>query len=472
MSVREPESRLRAARVRTLSIALLCGLALAPHGVAEEAPERTLDALVGALAADTVPARRAAAHALWLRRSETEPYAVAIAAGLRDDDPYVRTTCAGVLRARLFRTPDAVPGVAEALADARVDVRRTASELLPWAYSQVEAVRDVVARALGDDDPEVRMHAARGLAMLPPERAAPVLSALHDRRSDPEPAVRAATLHALCKLDPNQGPASAAAALDDESATVREEALRALLLPGRAPEASVDLVCRLLQGDENEPVRRRAALLLSQYGAAADTAVPALIRAWNEDTLPVRITATRSLALLAPLDARALPTLSEALWDDSPWIVRGAASGLAAVGPEAAPYAPDLCHVLRAVDDSGARHGAAIALARVLEPLVHEARDALEEAADHRGDAVHVSAAASLVRLFGDTARLQQLVDALGSESHALTAAHALRALGPLARPALPALERLDLDPGSVQGAVIAETVAELRAAKTESGGR
>jgi succinate dehydrogenase/fumarate reductase flavoprotein subunit/HEAT repeat protein len=238
-------------------------------------------------------------------------YAPALFAALSDADATVRRTSAEGIRELVEVLPDPA-GVAEYLSSADTVVRAAAVYLLaarraghagqyrraiedPDHRVRIEAVRalvsvddvDGVVRATGDDNREVRIAAAAGLATL--GGGAGAVRALV---GDPDPLVRAAALTALGELGCGDGVLDAIQqALRAPAWQVRVGAARALA--GAAAEAAVPRLSAALT-DAHLDVRKAAVLSLTRWadGPAARDALRAALKDSDAD---VRAYARRAL---------------------------------------------------------------------------------------------------------------------------------------------------------------------------------
>jgi len=163
---------------------------------------------------------------------------------------------------------------------------------LAWAAEseQPRSAATELAKALRDEDPNVRLDAAKALGRL-----------------------GAAAREAVPAL---------AQALQDDDARVREEAAGTLARVGSPHAVPAIPALIAILSDENPRVRGMAALALGTMGAAAKEAVPALVKAaWVPDRDPrtggiyaARIMVIKALRKIAGPEA--LPTLSKLARDE------------------------------------------------------------------------------------------------------------------------------------------------------------
>ncbi|MGW6980022.1 fumarate reductase/succinate dehydrogenase flavoprotein subunit [Streptomyces sp. NPDC054932] len=283
----------------------------APHGsgssprilellaLAEESPD--LAALTPYLA-DPDPAVRAAAVAAL---GETVPAGAgpALAARLADEDPVVRAAAAAALRELV----EVLPGGPELGAGLRAALAVPDPAVHSAALEALRALRlgdaGLYAASLADADPEVRIHAVRGLVSVD---AVPELAAA---AADPAREVRVAVAKGLASVHA-PAPAPLDPLLADADPLVRGAALAALARAGCPAGYAGTAVAAL--GDAAWQVRSGAAAALA--AAAAGVAVPALAGALADRNADVRKAAV--LSLLAHRDtAEARAALATAVTD-------------------------------------------------------------------------------------------------------------------------------------------------------------
>jgi succinate dehydrogenase/fumarate reductase flavoprotein subunit/HEAT repeat protein len=244
-------------------------------------------------------------------------YAPALFAALDDTDASVRRTSADGIRELVEVLPD--PAHARAYLGSRDTVVRAAAVYLlaarragdagqyrsalsdPDHRVRIEAVRalvsvddvDGVVAATGDENREVRIAAAAGLATLGDgSQGSRAVSALV---ADPDPLVRAAALAALGELGCSASEfAAVEKALQAPAWQVRVGAVRAL--SGAVPELSVPAISGLAQAvaDAHLDVRKAAVLSLTRWAAEA-AAHDALSTALKDSDADVRAYARRAL---------------------------------------------------------------------------------------------------------------------------------------------------------------------------------
>lgn len=292
------------------------------------------------------------------RDADVAAYALTLA--MRDENHLVRVIAAGAL-ARLGRTH--LPTLLLAL-------RNDASD----------DVRAAVAAAL----PDTRASNAEILA--------PLTLALQDHSE----IVRAKAIVALERLGPAALPAVRRAALD-ESSLVRSVAdAAAKRIRDAASDSSADNPARardlVSQLQSSSPYERAiAAQELGKSRTLAQTALPALTRALDDDDSLVRVAATGALRSCG---AQALNPLRKALRDKDASVRAVAAEGLGRLGRHALPALPDLANAL-----SDRELGVRISAVSALERLGPQATSSIRAALNDRDWFVRKRAAEALDKL-------------------------------------------------------------------------
>ena len=246
----------------------------------ENLPDGYSGVLLAALGDSDADVRHAGAEGLR-ELVEVIPDPENVAEHLNSPDPVVRAVAVHLLSSR--RAGDGVQ-YRNGLADADHRVR-------------IEAVRalvsiddaDGVAAAAADENREVRIGAANGLATLR-SGADAVRALVHDS----DPLVRAAALGALASVGCEDNDlADVQRALTESAWQVREGAARALA--GATPAAAVPTLARAL-ADQHLDVRKAAVLTLTQWAASEPAARDALGLALEDGDADVRAYARRALA--------------------------------------------------------------------------------------------------------------------------------------------------------------------------------
>jgi HEAT repeat protein/lysophospholipase L1-like esterase len=195
----------------------------------------------------------------------------------------------------------------------------------------------LAARLRSDDEPGVRMASARALGEIGARGSAPQLfEALHD----PSESVRAAAASALNRIGPTADDVPAlSAALASPDRYVAGFAAWSLGNIGAAAEPAVPQLVKALARDELNAVVAGA---LARIGPAAGAAVPELVRALGSEDDARRFRAARTLGRIGPPAAAAVGPLTTALGDSSSVVRSHAARALGRIGPAAKPAAAAL----------------------------------------------------------------------------------------------------------------------------------
>jgi HEAT repeat protein len=254
-----------------------------------------------------------------------------------------------------------------------------------WALARVhpedkdlrrQATEQLVAR-LTDQDPFVRVAAARALAALPPapeitipiwERAmkgadaTTVRYALDALASLGAPAVprlvdilekhqelRVEAAYTLGQMGPVAAAATDALAklIADKDVNLATEATLALGKIGPAAKSAVPALCAALQ-QKGETNAHAIILALGEIGPQAAVAEPLVLKAMDSKDRSLAVIAARTLTQIQPPSsssqtaAKAVPVLVAGLGDPLPETRKAAAESLAALGPLAREAAPAL----------------------------------------------------------------------------------------------------------------------------------
>ncbi len=391
-----------------------------------------------------------------------------------------------------------IPPLIEALKDPETEVRVAAAEALGLfgdvaakSQSGQEAVRNAATaliRCLKDPQPGVRTAAATSLARIvsprgpvaqksPIDRQA-IMDALGRVLGDRDARVRLTAIKVLFSLGSGTGPPKALlAALDDESAENRATAIRSLRFTRQGLNPWVPALLRVASNDRDPSVQGEifslwhthvltppavtsevvplliaslrsrdfevrvfAASVLWEFGAAANEAIPELLRVLDEPLEPAvatmanqpgiwdpAIQATLALRRIAPGSAEAktvIAALMEVVRSGPPSRRASAASALGGFGTDAAEAIPVLIHL--------------VDLNEPLEPKA--APDATE---------IFDAAVSALGRIAPRSAEAKRVIAALmevvrsGPASRRARAARVLGEFGPDAAEAVPVLLHL-----------------------------
>jgi HEAT repeat protein len=454
-------------------------LALAESYSPYVAAARRVDKLPGA--------RPVSRRRRWFRRSATARHAPfdpmpGLVSGLQtllgDPSAAVRTQAAAALGAAGESAAPAVPDLISRLRDADESVRCEAAQSLGKVGAGGDDALRALATLLDDPSAAVRAAAARGLGAMG-EALRPAIPNLVPLLQDPDETVRAAAADALSVAGPLDEEATAslvgglaspdnvvraqaaealgavdapaeeaaealAAVLRDDNDVVRQKAAEAL---GKIGEAAADVaVPRLVKAlrDPDSWVSALSAEALGEMGDAAEGAVPALVRAVSHVNVQVRANAAGALGKLGPAAESARPVLERATADAEGSVRAAAVRALASLGTKSdkayrlvreALTDPDPQVRVAGVDAIGMANRSPAEVERLLVPLLTDATDAVKS-----------QAALALARHVGP---VPAVVDGLcrilvedDSTSVQANAALAIARLGPGAAAAGPALAR------------------------------
>jgi HEAT repeat protein len=340
--------------------------------------------------------RREAVLALGAMDDAASSFIPQIAAAL--DDEYARTAATFVLGQLGKIPPDAQEKIRE---NAKSDDRFLSTVSL-WALARVhpedkelrrQATVQIIER-LKDQDPFVRVAAARALAALPPapEITLPIWEkALKD-------ADATTILHALDALA-SLGPQAVPRLVDilQKHQELRVQVAYTLGQIGPAAAPATDALAKLV-GDENVNLSTEAALALAKIGPAAAKAVPALLAALQKENCPNAHALIYALGEIGRPAAAAEPMIIKAMNSKDGSLAVIGAWAFMQIQPQSAQTAAKAIPVLVAGLSNSlpeTRKAAAEALGD-LGPLAHEAVPALQKTTQDGDKAVREAAAKAL----------------------------------------------------------------------------
>ena len=343
--------------------------------------------------------------------------------------------------------PLAVSGLRELLADESAAVRTQAADALARAGTGAEAaIPDLVFR-LQDADETVRCQAAETLGRVGPN-SEEAMGALVTTLSDASAAVRAAAARGVAAL----GTAARAAVphlvplLQDSDEAVRTAAADAISQAGPLDESATASLVEGLANPDNV-VRAQTAEALGAVGAPVEDAAEALAGVLRDSNDVVRAKAAEALGKIGEAAADvAVPSLVKALRDRDSWVSALAAEALGEMGEAADAAAPALIKALGHVN-AQVRANAALALGR-LGADAERARAALERAAGDEDGGVRAQAVRALGLLGSNKPRSLELIlgalsdpDPQVREAGVEALSHADRPPGEVERLLLPLLD-------------------------------
>ncbi|WP_433592474.1 fumarate reductase/succinate dehydrogenase flavoprotein subunit [Nocardia sp. CA-145437] len=248
----------------------------------EHTPDGFAGELVAALGDEDAEVRAAAVAGLR-ELAEILPAATGLAEHTDSPDPFVRAAVVDLLRSLRAGTAELF-GKASVDADHRVRIQAVHAlvSLDDWP---------ALTAAAHDDNREVRIAAARGLATIGQGGVDTVRALTLDR----DPLVRAAAFTALARLGGDADTVILTAALGDSAWQIREGAARGLA--GVGPEHAVAALSAALT-DIHPDIRKAAVLTLSVW-PESEAARVALETAHGDSDADVRAYARRALAVHA-----------------------------------------------------------------------------------------------------------------------------------------------------------------------------
>jgi HEAT repeat protein len=361
---------------------------------------------------------------------------------------------------------EAVPALVEKLHDPRPEIRREV--VLALAAMEDAAVAAAPQIALLLDDQHVRTAATYALGRIGRIPADAETKIQANAKGD-DKLLAAASLWALARVHPEdkdlrrQVTEVLIERLKDKDPHVRAMAAQALSSLPPAPEITMPIWEKAL-ADADEATLRNALDALAGLGAPA---VPKLIAALKFEHLRGRV--AYILGQIGPAAAPATEALAGLIDDNRPRVSAEAVLALAKIGPGAKAAVPALLKSFQKGDDAN-NHAIAYALGKI-GPDAAAAQPALEAALKGGDDSLALVSAWALgkinpgsadvagrtipVLIVGLTAPLPQSRQA---------AAEALGNLGPLAKEAVPALEKAGGDPDANVSKAVAEALKSIGA--------
>jgi len=439
------------------------------------AAEAAIPTLIEAL--DDADVRDAAIEALWNIKDMPEDDVAALVALVRPGDK---------------------KAVDRGEAAWRLAARGHAMYLLGWMGSKAHDAIPVLAEAISDPDPAVRLAAAEALWRIEkrPERVLPILiAAVQSRQKNADPRW---AVYLVGEIGPQARKAvpALAQALSDPDLELRCRAAEALWEIEARPERLIPTLIALIEATEEYApegalwwdlsyIRCRAAAVLGKIGPEARQAVPALIKAIEGGDSILSGSAIDALAEMGLEAKKAVPTMVEHLGDqraatvfamphgihyvgETAWIALGkmnpdavnpltgalthkdknvrmrAALALHDLGPQAKPAVGALIAALKDPDEEVRRYAA-----RALGAIGPEAQAAIPvviEAIDDREWVVRMEAAPALVRIDAKSPQAVAAIRKALSDADANVQASAVEAIGVLgadAKPFVPHAARL-----------------------------
>ncbi len=362
------------------------------------AAKEAVPALIERLKDERPDIRREAVLALASMDAAAESAIEPIAAQLKDEQV---ATAATYALARIGKIPRAAETI----------IRRNVSSpnaLLSatslWALAKThpddaamrrDVTRRLIAR-LKDQDPFVRVQAARALAALPPapEITGPIWQ---EAMKDADETTMRYALDALAQLGAPAVP-RLIAALEQEP--YRLEVLYVIAQIGPAAAPATKALSQFI-ADPNEQVAHEAVLALAAIGPGAKAAAPDLVARLQSGEDENTAAVVYALGKIDPSGEGVQPALKQALKSENPHVQLAAAWALAQVASPSAELAAQTVPVLVSglkASNPVARQGAAEALQR-FGPLAKSAAPALEAVLQDEEPAVREAAQQALAAI-------------------------------------------------------------------------
>lgn len=331
--------------------------------------------------------------------------------------------------------PD-VAKLAAGLAAPTAEERYAAADALADLGFGNEKATPQLIGALAATDPQLRWRAARALGAGGNQAAILPLGKI---AADTDALVRAQVIFALGRLAASDKASLEVivAHLTDPDVGVRRASMRALQMIKADRQVTIPLVVKLLQ-DADPNVAARALATIAEGGAEA---VPALTAALEHPE--ARYWAALALSEMGAAAKPAVPALVKTLADDRPEVRLQSTIALAEIGPDSQPAVPALIKLLADPFES-VRSSAAFALGRIGDKSAADALGKLQTSTDPLLQSLCIWALAKMypedkARL---TAAVGHLVLKLGGKDRnaAQMAARALAELSPpddVIRPAI-----------------------------------
>lgn len=407
----------------------------------------------------------------------------------RKRDVAMRCELVSSLEQILARSEIVLPVLEDALGDEEAQVRFHAAMALGDIGRDAAQAMPALIRALRDADSQVRLAAANALEGLgdEAETAAPALrKCLQDQdeavaqaaalallsislttlieamESEEDDDVRLLALNTLAgSKKPEAVEAIVQRAQQDTSSDLRLFALDAVVSMGRAARTAVPALVELARGNAAVDVRVAALAALGNLGGAAEPAIPSLLTFLGElkgDPLYATVEALGKIGRKPDVTVPALIKVFRAEPGNDVDLRLAAAYALAKFGSDAAASIPELA---AALEDLETRDAAAYALGS----MGRAALPALTGALAHEESHVRWAATSALVKLGKDAAEaIPALSKLLQDEDSSLRQAVAqlLGDFGPKAKEALPALRGALKDEDIVVRVCVATSMVKI----------
>jgi HEAT repeat protein len=293
-----------------------------------------------------------------------------------------------------------------------------------------------------------------------------IVTTLDAALNDDSTSVRTEAVMALGRI----GPAAAAVAPklialskeEEEDESLRCQVARSLGEVGGPPEATVAALVDLLD-DASPEVKTLAVQAIGSFHSAAASAVQAIAPLLQDREERVRTTAAEAIAQIGPLDQAATETLVEGLASQDTVVRTQTAQALGTIGAGAEATAPALVDAMGDENDR-VRAGAVEALGKIGEAAAEAAVPGLIQALEDKDDTVSALAAQALGEM-GDSAEAASsaLVSSL-SHLNPQVRLNAARSLGHLGSATAEVRDAIEAAARDEDGGVRSEAILTLGA--------
>ncbi len=330
---------------------------------------------------------------------------------------------------------EAVPKLTELLGDRSPLVRAHAAQALGSIGAPAKTVTEKLVALVGDDDKHVRRAAVRALGHIRPEPET-TMPLFVKMMTEADPSVRLHAMNAVAELGADAVPFLVKAVEDDEAAYWSCLVISEI---GAGAEKAVPALVERLK-DRRPEVRREAMLALAAIGKASAPAAPQLARLLDR---PVdRVPATYTIGMIGKVPENAEKKIEENARSDDELLAGVSMWALAKLHPDDKEMVRKAVERLVAGlknDEERVRRAAAQALVD-LDPAPEIARPILAKAMDDASPEALDAMMDAPAGLGGKA--VPRLIKALEVEQSRGRAAAIIERIGPAAKEAVPALIR------------------------------
>jgi HEAT repeat protein len=305
-----------------------------------------IGALVGALNDESPEVREAVIDALLMNGVEAERIMPTLKVFQSDIDPLKRRDAARFLKYSGYKTDEAVSLMENALVDESRSVRNAGYEALWRMNLEKEHIIGILLELINHECPKIRAEAISALYKIEPE-AKDVLPALLETINDESAEVRSQTAMLLGLIGPEAESAVPGLIenLGDESNIVRLNTAAALI--SIDPDSN-DMVVSALIGLINSGSTLTRVVAFSHLAYSdldAEAAIPAVMKALEDDSICIRLSALGTIGHIAPAQ-EAVQIITKYLENENPQIRAQAVFSLGEIGSEAKEMVPVIIEML------------------------------------------------------------------------------------------------------------------------------